>query len=71
MQPFLHMKSESDLDINDGAKVFGFEQSKVGSVTQFMSPANIRKLLCKEGRRSNRIFIKCGSGGYSHLWRSG
>ena len=61
MQPFLDMKSERDRDINDGVRVRGLERSKLGSITQFMSPPIIRRLLFSEGRHSKSLFIKCGS----------
>ena len=57
MQAFLDMKSKRDLDIDDGVRVHGLERSKLGLITQFMSPPTIR-IVIQRGKTFKNLIDK-------------
>lgn len=51
MQPFLNMKSDRNLDINDVVGVRGLERSKLGVITHI--PTNYKEIVIQWGETFN------------------
>ena len=50
MQAFLDMKSEWDLDINDGVRFRGLDRSKLGSHYTIHVPTNYKEIVIQRGK---------------------